>query len=56
MLILVIVLLIIWAILTVVGFAINGLVWLAIIGIILFIGTLIIGLVRRSMNRGKTGV
>jgi hypothetical protein len=48
MLVLVIVLLVLWAILTVVGFAIKGLVWLAIIGVILFIGTLIIGLVRRA--------
>lgn len=48
MLVLVIVLLVLWAVLAVVGFAIKGLVWLAIIGVILFIGTLIIGLVRRA--------
>ena len=53
MIILVIVLLVLWAILSVVGFAIKGLIWLAIIGIILFIGTLIIGLVRRAMNGSK---
>lgn len=51
MLILVIVLLVLWAILAVVGFAIKGLVWLAIIGIILFIGTLVIGFVRRAARR-----
>jgi len=51
MLVLVIVLLVLWAILTVVGFAIKGLVWLAIIGVILFVGTLIIGLVRRAALR-----
>lgn len=51
MLVLVIVLLVLWAVLTVVGFAIKGLVWLAIIGVILFIGTLIIGLVRRAALR-----
>jgi hypothetical protein len=53
MIILVIVLLVLWAILSVVGFAIKGLIWLAIIGIILFIGTLVIGLVRRAMNGSK---
>jgi hypothetical protein len=50
MLILVIVLLVLWAVLAVVGFAIKGLVWLAIIGVILFIGTLVIGLIRRASH------
>lgn len=48
MLVLVIVLLALWLILTVVGFAIEGLIWLAIIGIILFVGTAAVGLVRRK--------
>ncbi|GAB1688550.1 hypothetical protein [Krasilnikovia sp. M28-CT-15] len=48
MLVLLIVLLALWLILTVVGFAINGLVWLAIIGIILFVGTAAIGAARRN--------
>jgi LPXTG-motif cell wall-anchored protein len=47
MLILVIVLLVAWAVLTVVGFALKGLVWLGIIGIVLFLGTAAIGSVRR---------
>jgi hypothetical protein len=47
MLVLVIVLLMIWLILAVVGFAIDGLMWLAIVGIILFVGTAAIGVVRR---------
>ncbi len=52
MLVLLIVLLMIWLILTVVGFAINGLMWLAIVGIILFVGTAAIGVVRgRAMRR-----
>ena len=50
MLVLVIVLLVLWLILTVVGFAIKGLMWLAIIGIILFLGTAAIGLVRRKAS------
>ena len=50
MLILVIVLLVLWLILTVVGFAIKGLMWLAIIGIILFAGTAAIGWVRRKAS------
>jgi hypothetical protein len=48
MLILVIVLLALWLILTVLGFAIKGLIWLAVIGIVLFLATAIIGFIRRS--------
>lgn len=48
MLTLVIILLVVWAVLAVLGFAIKGLFWLAIIGLILFVATLIIGLVRRG--------
>lgn len=48
MLVLLIVLLVVWLVLAVVGFAFKGLVWLAVIGIILFVGTAIIGLVRRA--------
>jgi len=53
MLILVIVLLVIWAVLAVVGFAIKGLFWLAIIGLILFVATAIIGAIRRAAGRSK---
>ncbi|MDF2667300.1 MAG: hypothetical protein K0R81_3150 [Microbacterium sp.] len=45
------VLLVLWAIIAVVGFAFEGLLWLAIIGIVLFVGTLIFGLIRRSASR-----
>ncbi|WP_191966608.1 hypothetical protein [Microbacterium testaceum] len=38
-----IILLVAWAVLSVVGFAFEGLLWLGIIGIVLFIGTLIFG-------------
>jgi len=48
MLILLVVLLVIWLIAAVVGFAFKGLLWLAIIGIILFIATAIIGFIRRA--------
>jgi hypothetical protein len=51
MVILVIVLLAIWLILAVVGFAIKGLVWLALIGIILFVVTSIIGWIRAAARR-----
>ena len=55
MLILVIVLLALWLILSIVGFAIKGLLWLALIGIVLFVVTLIIGFVRRSITRRRNG-
>ncbi|MGO4535065.1 hypothetical protein [Leifsonia sp. 2MCAF36] len=48
MLILVIVLVVLWVILAIVGFAIKGLLWLGFIGIVLVIATLIIGFIRRS--------
>lgn len=49
----IIVLIVLWAILAVVGFAIKGLLWLAIIGVILFVGTLVFGFVRRSVSKRK---
>jgi hypothetical protein len=52
MVILVIVLLVLWAIVAVVGFALKGLLWIAIIGLILFVGTLVISLVRRNRPKG----
>jgi hypothetical protein len=54
MITLVVVLLVIWLVLAVVGFAIKGLLWLAIIGIILFVGTAIVGGIRRrALTSGK---
>jgi uncharacterized membrane protein YccC len=47
---LVIGLLILWLVLSVVGFAVKGLLWLAIIGIVLFVATGVFGLVRRRGN------
>jgi len=43
----IIILLIVWAILSVVGFAFKGLLWLAVIGIILFVGTVVVGALRQ---------
>jgi len=50
-LVLLTVFLVAWLIVVVVGFAFNGLVWLAIIGIILFVGTVAVGFIRRSALR-----
>ena len=36
-----------------VGFVFEGLLWLAIIGIVLFIGTLIFGILRQRAKRAK---
>ena len=54
MLTVIVILLVVWAILAVVGFALKGLLWLAIIGIILFVGTLFFGFVRRNARRKKS--
>lgn len=51
MLVLVIVLLVLWLIVAVVGFAFKGLIWLALVGIILFVGTAAIAFVRRKALR-----
>jgi hypothetical protein len=48
---LLVVLLVIWLVLAILGFVIKGLVWLAIIGIILFIATAIWGWIRRASLR-----
>lgn len=53
MVVLVVVLLAIWLIVAVIGFVAKGLVWLSIIAIILFIATVIIAFVRRSIPRSR---
>lgn len=50
MLTLIVVLLVIWLILAILGFAVKGLIWLAIVGIILFVITAIIGWIRRTAS------
>lgn len=47
----VLVLLVLWVILAIVGFSFQGLLWLAIIGIVLFVGTLTFGIIRRRAGR-----
>jgi len=51
MLILLVVLLAAWLILSIVGFALEGLIWLGIVGVVLFVGTAIVGAVRRKALR-----
>lgn len=41
-------LLVLWLILSVVGFTVKGLIWLAIIGLVLFVATGIFGFIRRK--------
>lgn len=48
---LLIILLILWLGLSILGFVVKGLVWLAVLGIVLFLATLVIGLIRNSRNR-----
>lgn len=47
----IVILLAVWAILAVVGFVVEGLVWLTVIGIILFVSTLIVGFLREQARR-----
>lgn len=48
-----VILLVAWLVLSVIGFAIEGLLWLAIIGIVLFVGTLIFGIIRQRIRHAK---
>ncbi len=47
----IVILLVAWAVLAVVGFALPGLLWLAVIGIVLFVGTVAFGIVRQRTRR-----
>ena len=49
----IILLVVIWAIVTIIGFAFKGLLWLAVVGIVLFVGTLVFGITRRVINRNQ---
>ncbi|MFC9916824.1 hypothetical protein [Agromyces binzhouensis] len=49
----IVILLVAWAILSIVGFVFEGLLWLGIIGIVLFVGTLIVGFIRQSARNRK---
>lgn len=53
MAILFVILLVLWAIVIVVGFSFEGLMWLGIIGIILFVGTVVVGLIRMATLRRR---
>lgn len=48
----IVLLLVIWIVLAILGVVIKGLLWLAVIGIVLFLGTAAIGWIRRnSINK-----
>ena len=46
-------LLVLWLVFAVLGFVIKGLFWLAVIGIVLFVATVIVGYIRRGGSRSK---
>jgi len=48
---LLIILLIVWLGLSILGFVVKGLVWLAVPRIVLFLATLVIGLIRGNRSR-----
>lgn len=49
----IVILLVAWAVLAIVGFLFEGLFWLALIGLVLFVGTLVIGILRQRIRRPK---
>jgi hypothetical protein len=50
---LLIILLVIWAGISILGFVVEGLFWLAIVGLVLFAGTVIFGMLRRGRTRSE---
>jgi hypothetical protein len=50
-LVLLVAFLVAWLIVVIVGFAFKGLTWIALIGIVLFVGTAAIGFIRRQALR-----
>lgn len=49
----IVVLLALWAVLSIVGFVLKGLFWLGVIGLILIVGTIAFGAVQRSLNNRR---
>lgn len=49
----IVILLVLWAILSVVGFVFKGLLWLAVIGIILFFGTVVFGMIKSRAKKNQ---
>jgi LPXTG-motif cell wall-anchored protein len=47
---LILALLVIWLVLSIVGFAVKGLIWLAVIGLVLFVATGVWGWIKRKTN------
>jgi LPXTG-motif cell wall-anchored protein len=47
---LILALIVIWLVLSIVGFAVKGLIWLAIIGLVLFVATGVWGWIKRKTN------
>lgn len=50
------VLLVVWLVIVVVGFVVKGLVWLAVIGIVLFLATAVYGWIKRKALGTKSAV
>ncbi|WP_169053982.1 hypothetical protein [Agromyces sp. H66] len=48
-----VILLVVWLVLAIVGFALEGLLWLGVIGIVLVVGTVIFGILRQRAARAK---
>ncbi len=46
----IIALLIIWLVLSILGFVVKGLLWLAVIGLVLFVATAVWGWLKRKTN------
>lgn len=48
-----VILIIVWVVLSIMGFAFEGLPWLGVIGVVLTIGTLAFGIIRQRARRSS---
>lgn len=51
-----VILLIVWLAMSIIGFIGEGLLWLAIVGIVLFVGTSLVGVIRQRAGGTKSSV
>lgn len=49
----IVVLLVLWAALSIAGFVLKGLFWLGIVGLVLIVGTIAVGAAQRSLNNRR---
>lgn len=47
------ILLVAWVVVSIVGFMFEGLLWIGLVGVVLFVGTIIFGIIRQRARRSR---